>query len=364
MLRLTIPEGIDRPVPVYQGRSLEAGKTYLCSNRFVGQLLLSRWRVKIGSRHYPIRTLLKVANWSGIKPFLLSNADWNDRDLWLCRGGGYGDLLAMTPLIRYINQSWPRCRLHVSCGTMFHDLFFGLDVIPEMIPVPFDPTMMLVDFEELVEGDPNAEKFHIIDLFAKRAGVELNNRDIFYRVSDQEFEDAFRNYPRTEKKRIAIQFMASALYRSYPKMNVIIKELAEKYEIFIFGTPGQVEFDAHPNITNLMEKKLSFRRSAAALLTCDLCIAPDSALVHLCSALNIRCIALYGPIPSILRVGESKIHPIDGTAPCAPCFFHADRSTDFPVGMPCTKIGKCVALDDIPVEQVLGMVKKFIPGRI
>lgn len=295
-----------------------------------------------------------------MKPLLLPNTDWNNRDLWLCRGGGWGDLLAMTPLVQEILGRWPNCRLHIACGSSNHDLFHGLNVTCELIPVPFQPHLMVVDFEELVEGDPAAEKSHLIDLFADRAGIQITNRKIHYEVRLEEFNEAVLRYPKGSKPRIGVQFMASALYRTYPNMQFVIKELAKENEILVFGTPGQVEFKPHPNVHNLMADKLSFRQSAAVLSTCDVCVAPDSALVHLCAALDVPCVALYGPIPSSLRVSGDKTHGIDGTAPCAPCFFHADRSTDFPTGKPCAKEYKCIALDAIPVETVVNKVKQLI----
>src|SRR5215510_5258264 len=190
MLRLTIPEGIDRPVPVLQGRPLEPGAEYLCHNRFVGQLLLSQYRVKIRSRIYPLRTLLKVQNYTTIKPLLLPNADWNRRDLWFYRGGGWGDLLAMTPVIQQILARWPKCRIHVACGSSNQDLFRGLNVSCELIPVPFQPHLMIVDCEELVEGDPDAEQYHLVELFARRAGIKLENPKIHYSVTLEEFNEA------------------------------------------------------------------------------------------------------------------------------------------------------------------------------
>lgn len=360
MYRLRVPAGIDRTVPVQYGRPLESGKSYIVTGRFAGSLLLSMWRCKIDGLDVPIRTRLKIDSWSGIKPFLGENADWNKRDLWLCRGGGYGDLLAMTPLIREINTRWPQCRLHVACGIQFFDLFHGLDVIPELLPIPFDPLIALIDFEELVEGSPNAVDVHITQLFAFRAGIQLHNVKMHYQV--QPIEEAFAesDYPRTDKKRIAIQLFASALYRSYPKMQFVVKELMEEHEVFIFGVPGQVEVMEHPNLINLMADKLTFRQSAAVLATCDVCVAPDSALVHLCAALDIPCVALYGPIPSALRISGHNVYPIDGKAPCAPCFFHADKATDFPEWGPCKEVNKCVALDSIPVEDVVKKVKSLL----
>jgi ADP-heptose:LPS heptosyltransferase len=364
MLKLTIPEGIDAPVPVQGGRPLEAGHSYLCAHRFVGQMLLSQWRVKIYGRTYPLRTLLTVQTWKGVQPSLNNASDWNDKDLWLCRGGGWGDLLSLTPLIREIKERWPRCRLHMSFGAGYHGLFHGLDVIEEFIPIPFDPLIMLIDFEELVEGHPDAHEIHIIDLFAKKAGIKVSDHEIHYQMLPLEEENAWIEYPENEKFRIGIQFLASALYRSYPKMQLVIKELARENDVFIFGFPGQVQFKPYPNVINLMDKNLSFRESAAVLSTCDLCIAPDSALVHLCSALGVPCIALYGPIPSSLRATGKSVYPIDGEAPCAPCFFHADRSIDFPKGMPCTEISRCVALDGIEVDRIVDLVHAIKVKRL
>lgn len=368
MLKITIPEGIDRPVPVKDGREMEAGKSYLGANRFVGSLLLSQYRCKIGLRSYPFRTLLKVENWPNGHKYPICKrvpkGDWNDADVWLIRGGGYGDLLAMTPLIKEIHHRWPSCRMHVACGIQFHDLFHGLPVVCELLPIPFDPGLMILNFEELIEGHPDAEELHIIDLFAKRAGLELSDRKMHFEVRLEEFNEAVLRYPKGSKKRVGVQLMASAWYRTYPKIVDAMIELAKDYEILVFGSPGQVEIKKWPNIINTMADKLTFRQSAAVLSTCDACLAPDSALVHLSAALGVPCVALYGPMPSSLRVSSDKCHGIDGKAPCAPCFFHADKADEFPAGQPCEKEGKCIALDAIPVETVVSEVQRFLKSSL
>lgn len=368
MLKLTIPEGIDRPVQIKHGRDMEPGKSYLCANRLVGSLLLSQYRCKIRGRIYPLRTLLKVENWPNGHKYpvckRVPKGDWNNTDVWLVRGGGYGDLLAMTPLIKEIHKRWKDCRIHVACGIQFHDLFYGLPVECELLPIPFDPELMILNFEELIEGHPDAENFHIIDLFAKRTGLELTDRKMHYEVRLDEFNEAVLKYPKRYIGRVAVQLMASAWYRTYPKIVDTVIELAKDYEVLIFGTPGQVQIKPWPNVINTMDDKLDFRQSAAVLSTCDVCLAPDSVFVHLCAALDIPCVALYGPMPSRLRVSSEKTHGIDGTAPCAPCFFHADRADEFPPGKPCEKEGKCIALDAIPVETVVSEVQGILKSRL
>lgn len=349
---LSIPANISEPIPIASGRSLQPGKQYLCPNSFIGQLFLSQWRVIINGEMWPLRSVITAKPWGQPGLPLYSSAE-----LWLYRGGGIGDLLMITPLIRELKKRYPLIDIHVACGTAFQELFEGLDVITESIPIEHDPgsNRTVIAYEDTIEGDPAAERIHMAQMFANRLGIELLT-DIrpMYIVRPEERARANAEYPRNGKKRIAVQFLASALYRSHPRMQSIVTALAKEAEVFLFGLPGQVKLSEHiPNVTNLMEDGLSIRESFAVLSTCDSCVSPDSALVHACSALDVPCLGLYGPFPSELRVTSPKAVAFNGKAPCAPCFYHATLPTDFPANMPCTKTGKCVAMENIPVDKVV-----------
>jgi ADP-heptose:LPS heptosyltransferase len=219
----------------------------------------------------------------------------------------------------------------------------------------------LVEFEELVEGNPMAEKEHMAQLFANQLGLRLENLKPEYHVSEEELDLANQMYPRNNLPRIGIQFLASAFYRSYPLIGKVMVELAKNNEVFLFGTPGHIQMvEPIPNVTNLMADKLGFRQSAAMVSTCDACISPDSAMVHLCSALDKPCVALYGPFPSELRVTSNLTWAFDGKAPCAPCFFHAESPDQFPAGMPCFEKKLCVALQSISPERVIEEVLNLV----
>jgi ADP-heptose:LPS heptosyltransferase len=358
---ITIPEGISEPVPVHGGVSMEAGREYICTNAFTGLMLLSRWRVVIDGEMWSLRLLMKA------KPITFfpfdPTRDWNGKHIWLYRGGGFGDLLMLTPLIRELKRRWPKCHVHIACGSEHHPIFEDVDVFLEFLPIPYetrDKIDCLVDFEEIVEGDPAATKLHMAQLFANRMGIVLNDIKPEYHLQEEEKEWALNQYPLNGLPRIGIQFMASAYYRSYPEMGKVLLDLSKEAEVFLFGTPGQVQLkEPLPNIRNLMEDKLTFRQSVAVASTCNACVSPDSFLVHICSALDIPCVALYGPFPSELRVTSDCTFAFDGRAPCAPCFFHADAPDQFPFGMPCTEKKRCVALDSIDpglvVEKVLSL---------
>lgn len=342
-------------MPVAGGRNLQAGQQYICSNAFAGQLLLSQWRVVINDAMWSLRLLLNARPYY---PELFDpSKDWNGKDIWLCRAGGFGDLLMLTPTIRHLSGKWPDCRIHVACGRSYWSIFDGLDVIPEEVPMLVDqlPEIdAMVSFEEIVEGTPDAEKVTMAQLFANQLGIKLDDRTPDYRCTLDEIKWAFDEYPQQGMARVGIQFLASAYYRSYPDMTKVLVGIAKKAQVFLLGAPGQIQLkDSIPNVFNLMDRKFSFRQSAAVVATCDACVSPDSALVHLCSALKVPCVALYGPFPSHLRSTSHLAYCFNGQAPCSPCFFHAETPEQFPAGMPCTEKKRCVAMDSIDPDRVI-----------
>jgi len=363
---IQIPEGISDPIPTIQGRPLEPGKDYICTNAFAGVLLLSRQRVVIKGEVWSLRLLLKSYSIE-FDPFDPTE-DWNGKDIWLSRGGGYGDLLMLTPLIRELKARWPAAWIHVACGSNYWGVFDGLGVICELLPIPYDRQThidALIQFEEVVEGDPKATRMHMAQLFADRAGITLTNLKPDYIVTQEEREWVQARFPRDGLPRVGMQLLASALYRTYRKMDSVMLKLSEQAQVLLFGAPGQIELAKEvPNVINLMDQeyKCSFRQSAALLATCDCCVSPDSALVHLSSALDVPCVGLYGPIPSHLRSTSSLSYSFNGSAVCAPCFFHADIADQFPIGMPCSEIKRCVALESIEVDDVVKRVLQFLQG--
>jgi ADP-heptose:LPS heptosyltransferase len=364
---IKIPECIEKPVPTLGGRPMEAGKEYICTNAFAGQMMCSRWRVVIAGEMWSLRLLMRVRHVTFF-PFDPTQ-DWNNKDIWLYRGGGWGDLLMMTPLIREMKAMWPKARIHVACGSDYSRVFDGMGIIPELLPIPEEARSeidALIEFEEIIEGDPSATRYHMAQLLANRAGITLTSLRPEYRVTEEEREWALDKYPRNSLPRIGVQCLASAFYRTYADMGKVMVELSREADVYLIGAPGQIKTEGtNEHVHNLMEDKCSFRESAAVVSTCDACVSPDSALVHLCSALDIPCVALYGPFPSELRVTSDKCFAFNGKAHCAPCFFHAEIPNEFPYGMPCYEGKKCIALESIDyrkvVEKTLSLARPSFP---
>lgn len=359
---IQIPEGIEEPIPTYGGLSLEGGMEYLCTNAFAGSLLLSRHPVIIDGKVWSFRKLVRSysIDFESFDP----DEDWNYKDVWLYRGGGWGDLLLLTPLIRELKSHWPYSRIHVACGAAYHCLFKGIDVICEYLPIPYNknvPIDGLINFEELVEGDPMAHELNMVQLFARQAGITLTSIKPDYHVTKSERVDAIERYPDNDLPRIGIQLLASGFYRTYPQMATVMTKLAKHAQVFLFGKPGQIELQGNiDNVFNLMEHRLNFRQSAAVISTCDVCVSPDSVLVHLSSALDVPCVGIYGPFPSGLRLTSSLAYAFNGVADCAPCFFHADTPDQFPLDMPCSECKRCVAIESVDPDAVVAKVLELV----
>lgn len=331
---------------------MEGGHEYITSNAFAGSVLQSAWRVVINGSMWALSPLLRVSVFHEEIP--LSTANIKGEHIWLMRGGGWGDLLMMTPLIRRLQEKG--AIVHVAMGAAHAGIFDGMGVVEDAIPIDvLTPNMdFIASYEGWIEGHPNAESVHMAQHFADKFDIDLGGEyKPFYRVTPEEATWATKTYPRGNKKRTGMQWLASSLYRSYPHMNKVAEILIDQgCEVFMFGAPKQFKLPDDSPIVNLTQPGLTFRQSAAVLQTCDSVIAPDSAMVHVASALDIPCVGLYGAFPAKLRGSGDKFHGIQGMAPCSPCFYHANRPTDFPAGMPCQEKNYCVAINQIDPKQI------------
>ncbi len=373
ILRLNSPAV--QPIPVADGREIQPDIDYLVPDALAGSLLQTRWRTTIDGAMWNASRFMRVTSiedhQDGPWTQLFDPGDYNDKDIWILRNGGYGDLLMLTPVFRALIRKWPTVTLHVMClerYTQAIERWVGVQT--HVIPVPLTEigNSPVISLEEHIEGDPGSEKVHASQHFANRFGIDLEGdyRPSYY-LDPKSLEEVITAYPRSHKKRVGIQITAAYLYRSYPNplMKIVVQELLRLgYEVMLFGTPGQLQLkDQTEGVMNTTDRNYSFRQSAAALSTCDVCLAPDSAFTHLSEALGVPCIGLYGPIDGRLRItGETRA--MQGQAPCAPCFYHAGHALDLPAGMPCQKANCCIALADIKPEEIVAQLTNLLTGGI
>ena len=113
MHTLTISSETPNPIQVPGGRLLKPGTSYLCTNAFAGMMLTQRQQVPVwGGSELPLNQLIQVQPFKEEKFNL--NLDYNGKTICLLRGGGFGDLLMLTPLIRELKNRWSTCEIHVA----------------------------------------------------------------------------------------------------------------------------------------------------------------------------------------------------------------------------------------------------------
>ncbi len=319
---------------------------------------------------------VRVASIKNPKPWR-ELKDWNGKSILICRSGGFGDLLFLTPLIRAIRARWPMASISVATTTYYREALADHPLIDTIIPYPLKSVTALkydtlLWFEGLIEWDPRGRLLNSVDLHSAFAGLELTEgKEMDYYAHERHVEAMRRRFPRPEGPRIGVQLSASARARTYPAplMGLLLENMANylaplKGQIVLFDAPRPHESaeGIDPILLSLPTEKpaLSFAESAAVLSDCTAVIAPDSALCHVAGALHIPTIALYGPFPSKLRTAYAPtIQAIDGHAPCAPCFWH-DRESIWPQDKPCSKSGRCEALANIAPRQIMKRLKEMM----
>lgn len=297
------------------------------------------------------------------------------------RVGGYGDLLFLTPVFRYIKSILPNARIAVSCYHEFAQALGNNPDVAEIIayPVPLGTLEQfdaVVPLENTVEGE---KEEHAVDRYFREFGINPSDiaeedKRCIYHPTDKEQSGAISTFPtRLDEKgnaipRLGVQAVASAMCRTYPhdQLAAVCQMLHMKgWEIFFFGAERTLQIAERERVTNLTLRALTFRQSAAVLTTCDVVLAPDSALAHLAGALDLPCVALYGPFPWKLRTAyHPKTMALEGRGPCAPCFHHVAGRNHWPENGPCAKTGRCEVLASINPSRIASKISALYKASL
>jgi ADP-heptose:LPS heptosyltransferase len=230
--------------------------------------------------------------------------------------GGLGDLLLMTPGIRALRGLNPESEIVFAVpGNLVKVLNSNphcsvVDIgSPDLDVRDFDAWYNLSDCPASRHESntvPNVTKSRI-ELFAEGMGVESEELTRFgrrpvYVVGDEERAWA-REFLKKKGSRpfVAVQLQAADQYRDYPHLETVVKALAERSDVLVFNDrpfPG-FEYD---HVTRVHGLKL--RRAFAVVSLCDVVVAPDSSFIHLAGALDLPCVALFGPIDGRMRTQD------------------------------------------------------------
>jgi ADP-heptose:LPS heptosyltransferase len=284
------------------------------------------------------------------------------RSLLLVRNGGFGDLLFLSPLLRYLDERYRHAGFAVACGNQYHGVFLRNRFVRRIFTYPVRlKDFVSYDYQLFYEGtlekstDPH---LHAVDLMARHAGVaDVGDRRLAYDV-DPALAKKAKNILRNELNvksgdvTVGLHLRASSPIRTYPlesSMLVAVALGAASARVFLLGGKGDwdrtvgrkpspsVKFE---NVDNLCGRFRTMDHTAAFMSRLSFLIGPDSSLVHFAGALELPTVALYGPFPGAVRTKyypncitlEGRHALTSGGQECTPCFIHGYK--------PCPKAGE------------------------
>ncbi|RMF58203.1 MAG: hypothetical protein D6748_09430 [Calditrichaeota bacterium] len=340
---------------------------------YVYLLNYTRPETHIDSKEESVRFHLPALHTGNGKPFPGGNGKHSKKreHILITRAmGGIGDLLMMTPGIHTLKKKYPHKEIHLAIPKRYFPVFEN------------NPDVVLLDIENDVINYPGYRKWFNftdcpaarvetrtaprvrktrIEIFAEALGIgkwRLKRNGLlpryFLTPVEKDFQQQFfHSHHLSDKKVIGVQLKADETYRDYPHMEALVKLLSTKYTVLVFDAQPIEGFD-FPNVIKI--DSYSLREAFAIAAGCDAIIAPDSAFVHFSAAMNIPCIALFGPIDGKVR---TKFYPLctfldaRKRLGCISCW----RNELIPCKL--TNMRPSVCMGDIHLEEIIAALKNI-----
>jgi tetratricopeptide (TPR) repeat protein len=286
--------------------------------------------------------------------------------------GGVGDLLMMTPGLHALRlQSGAPVSLAVP--RRYFPLFEGnpdvrlLDIHSRLEPAAWGMWLNQTDCPAARTEARQAPRVrrNRIQIFARGLGVRgraLRSMDrkprYFLSEAERAFRDRFLGEHGIRHRRIVgVQLRADESYRDYPRMPELVEALAREHVVLLFDA-GPIQGYERPGVVKVDRHGL--RQALALLSGCDVVVAPDSAFVHASAALELPCVALFGPTDGRVRTADYPLcRFLDARRElrCVPCW----RNEEIPCAL--TGMKRSVCLGEIGVAQIETAVAEALARR-
>ena len=375
---------------------------------YVGKKMLLTENAQVAIRHFINTNYPDVGQYTSMEPCPIPRFDSNNPDhikkleegahVLFSRAGGAGDIIMIAPIIQSMKKRYPKTEVTFAMDSKHSVIAQMLDAVDHVQTYPivedvFKDFDMYCSFYGTIEmPSDKSREMHGTDLFAEHIGWEFDESDSMLASLTTPAKSVRRIkklYVREgipeDATVVVVQFRASNVNRAFDlsKMSQVIGKLAGRENTHILvvgGAPEECGFQwktedgskPYPTIHKILGE-LTWRETAALVAKADLCIGPDSAIVHLSGILGTPCVALYGPFPPEIRTKYyAKCVPIMSKAECAPCFSHGtwacshllqrlNDMTDDEGNAPAWAPAPC--WDSITVDEVLQAISNILDNK-
>jgi ADP-heptose:LPS heptosyltransferase len=283
--------------------------------------------------------------------------------------GGAGDLLMMTPGLRVLAQRHPGRVDFAVPRNLFPVLENNpdvrlIDIHSEIDPQGYGSWFNLTDCPAARIESLTAPRVRQgrIESFARATGTHgrslrrMERRPRYFPTA-RELEERqlfFAVHGLAGRAVIGVQYRSDESYRDYPHMRPLIEALAREYRVLVFDSQ-EVRDCGFPGVVHAVGRPL---REAFALASgCQAIVAPDSVFVHLAGALDLPCLALFGPTDGRVRTAEyprCRFLDVRRELRCIPCW----RNERIPCALTDRHASVCLA--EIRVADVVEALHRLL----
>lgn len=237
--------------------------------------------------------------------------------------GGLGDVLMTLPTVKQIRKQY-NCLLDYSTdfeylggalvkvlqGNPYIDNIIDYRTLTDDIKEQTYDAVIDLTCPCTVHEQPGAEPINRVDLFARHAGVRLEDMSLDYYMTPEELawgQEFINSRNIARNKLILVAPHSSTNYRDLPYLTLqrsimeILKQVpntkmiitthstdSSKQNWKLYGTEEMRDYDV--------------RHIAAVMHYCDLVMCQDSAILHLANALNKKTLTFFGPTDPRARI--------------------------------------------------------------
>jgi len=233
----------------------------------------------------------------------------------IIRGGGIGDVLMCTPVIRELRRRLPGTRLTLATFEQNGKLFRSNPDLDDVVAQPLTlGQLMAADyFVEFTGPDRSMNDTHMTDYYLSCIGIRpetvvdkrpvLASKDLLDTATCRELAAARAGFERI----VYLNGLASDRLRDIPPD--VLSVFPDLHPEIRFAVPAdypeRYPEQARPLLerSNVMEidTKGSLEKYITALSVCDAAVTTDSSVYHIAAALDKPCLTLFGPIDPGLR---------------------------------------------------------------
>lgn len=289
------------------------------------------------------------------------------RSVAIARSGGLGDILMLTPTIRFLKQNFPHLDIDLFTSPAYIPLLEDNQFLHSVKPMDTYCVLaydVAVDLNQFVERSPDAQRIDRVSLFTAAFGLKLDDGLPDYTVRPEELEwaKAWLEDHDIKGEWVAIAPLATDHRRSWAPEHVctfkdMLLNMGELTPVFFHNNLEEIESYVGGLDGCRVVITESLRQKAALLSMAKFVLSTDTGIYHLAAAARGSnplpfLVIIFSTISPNLRARwyKNKITFIADTVPCCPC--HEDPSVYLSCSRQCMKA--------ITPDIVMSHIKMFL----